>query len=357
MIVQAAVGLALLSANPDVSVVEVEYLGARRATRASGFFAGPGGLVATALHAVTGSAPDDVPVRVVVRTADGREHRVDRILAMSPAEDLCLLRVRHENRSWLEPVGEIEVGTAVVVPSRPGRRKAVDLATRIVGTRVDEMGGVRLRVADPLRGRSGAPAVDERGRVVGIVSTTRELVPAGALRRLAARPCPVSMSEAHAAVASSAWGLVDFAWHAWRRGDEAGALGFLDAAVAASPPLAAAHNMLGVLHRRAGRAAEAAAAYREALRILPAYGPALHNLALLEEDAPEGIEAAGPRRRSAPVVATGGGGSAPHLAVIPLSRPSALPDLLLAVFALVPLPGSYVAAGLIRARRIRRALR
>ncbi len=148
--------------------------------------------------------------------------------------------------------------------------------------RFDEFGNLRYRVDRPLHHRSGAPVVDFQGRLVGLVSTTHELIPAEALAGLVDHPSPVSLREAHLAVAASPQGLLDFAVNAYFDGDRRGAQRLLEAAVALQPPLAEAHNMLGVLLRQTGRYEDARAQYDEAIRIRPMYGAALHNLGLLQ---------------------------------------------------------------------------
>jgi hypothetical protein len=256
--------------------------GTRHDTRATGFLVGDG-LVATALHAVTGSEPDDVPLSVTVVTADGRRFKIGEIEAMDPARDVALLRLPGRSEWWLRPAESIATGSPVRVMGNPLRRDHPVLAATVAGVRLDELGNLRYRIDQPLRRRSGAPVLDGRGRFVGLVSTTHEVIPAEAVMRLLEHRSPVSLREAHEALGRSPQGLLDFAQDAYRRGNLARTMQLLESAVALEPQLAAAHNMLGVLLRRKGRYEEALEHYERAIHILPSYSPAYRNLGLLRE--------------------------------------------------------------------------
>jgi len=274
--------IVLLSAGgPWAGLVGILCDGALHDTRATGFFVGPG-LVATALHAVTGSEQADVPRSVTVVTSDGKRHRVTELQAIDVARDLCLLRIPYRNDTWLRPAPSVASGEPVMVLGSPLRRGDPVLQTQIRSMRLDEFGNLRYRVDRPLHHRSGAPALDQEGRLVGLVSTTHELIPAEALAELAAHPAPLALRDAHLAVAASPQGLLDFALNAYVSGDRRGAQRLLEGAVALQPPLAEAHNLLGVLLRQAGRYEDARAQYDQAIRIRPTYGAAYYNLGLLQ---------------------------------------------------------------------------
>lgn len=279
MITTAAATLLALGI-PQAGTVGVLFDGALHDTRATGFFVAPD-LVVTALHAVTGNDPADLPRRVTIADARGRRFQVESLAAWNLGGDACLVRLPIESRSWLRPAREVAVGAPIAVLPNPLRRRERPLETRIVGTRHDELGGLRYRVADPLRRRSGAPAVDREGRLVGFVSTTYELVPATVVAEMLQRPRRVELREAHFAFARSPHGLLDFAVAAYRQGDPTAALSYVQAAVTGDPQLASAHNLLGVLLRQAGHYEEARVHYERALGLLPDYGPARHNLGLL----------------------------------------------------------------------------
>ncbi|MBN1772977.1 MAG: trypsin-like peptidase domain-containing protein [Deltaproteobacteria bacterium] len=279
MIPLAAASLLALGV-PEAGTVAVLYDGAHHDTRATGFFVAPD-LVVTALHAVTGNEPADLPRRVTIADARGRRFPVELLAAWDLGGDACAVRLPVESRTWLRPAREVVVGAPITVLPNPLRRRERSLETHIVHTRYDETGGLRYRVADPLRRRSGAPAVDREGRLVGFVSTTYELVPAATVARMLQRPRRVALREAHTSFARSPHGLLDFAVAAYRHGERTAALSYVQAAVAGDPQLASAHNLLGVLLRQEGRYEEARKHYERALGLLPDYAPARHNLGLL----------------------------------------------------------------------------
>jgi hypothetical protein len=277
----AATAAALLALGlPQAGTVGVLFDGAHHDTRATGFFVAPD-VVVTALHAVTGNEPADLPRRVTIADARGRRYQVETLAAWDLGGDACAVQLPVENRSWLRPAREVAVGQPVTVLPNPLRRHERPLETRIVNTRHDEIGGLRYRVADPLRRRSGAPAVDREGRLVGFVSTTYELVPVSVVAGMLQRPRRVALREAHQAFARSPHGLLDFAVDAYRHGERTAALSYVEAAVAGDPQLASAHNLLGVLLRQEGHYEEARVHYERALGLVPGYAPARHNLGLL----------------------------------------------------------------------------
>jgi tetratricopeptide (TPR) repeat protein len=273
----------VLAGGPWISLVGILCDGAWHDTRATGFLVGRG-VVATALHAVTGSEPEDIPRSVTVVTADERRFPVAEVLAIDTAHDVCLLRIEYDNETWLRPAERVEVGEPLRVLGNPLHRRHAPLETRLTAIRLDELDHERYRVEHAMRHRSGAPVLDAAGRYVGLVSTTHEVIPADAIRTLLRREHPQTLREAHRAVAASPQGLLDFAQNAYLRGDRDRALMFLQTAVGQEPGLAAAHNMLGVLQRRAGNYPEALRQYELAITSLPSFGAAYHNLGLLRSD-------------------------------------------------------------------------
>jgi hypothetical protein len=304
--------------------------GTRHDTRATGFLVGDG-LVATALHAVTGSEPDDVPRSVTVVTYDGTQYKIAEIEAIDTERDVALLRLPCHAEGWLQPADLATTGSPVRVMGNPLGHGHGVLAATVAGMRLDELGNLRYRIDQPLRRRSGAPVLDGRDRYVGLVSTTHEVIPADAVVRLLEHRSPMSLREAHEALGRSPQGLLDFAQEAYRRGDQRQARALLESAVMAEPQLAAAHNMLGVLLRREGRYEEALAHYERAIRILPTYGAAYRNLGILRERL--AVVALATARLSSARRATGSGRTMPSPPVPGLSSAGA-----------VPLPPTLVAA-------------
>jgi hypothetical protein len=266
------------------AVVTVHCDGARRDTRSGGFFVSPDGLVATVLHGVTGSTPDDLPLRIRVGLADGRWFSVDRIEASDPASDLCLLRLPIASPDWLrlgEPAGTGDEVT--VLADRAGRR--APLRARVAGPRRGEAGEWRLRLDQALTRRSGSAAIDAAGDVVGMVSTTHELIASEAIRGLLDRREPRTPVQAHNALAETPWGLLDFAADSLRRGRLEESLWLLDRAAGTPPALGAVHHLRGVVLARLGDLDAARRAYDAALAIRPDMGASRHNLRLLRERA------------------------------------------------------------------------
>jgi hypothetical protein len=313
--ITAAAATLLALGLPQTGTVGVLFDGALHDTRATGFFVAPD-LVVTALHAVTGNDPADLPRRVTIADAHGRRYPVAALAGWDVAGDACLVRLPVQSRSWLRPAREVAVGSPVTVLPNPLRRRERPLETRIVTTRHDEAGGLRYRVADPLRRRSGAPAVDREGRLVGFVSTTYELIPAGVVAGMLQQPRRVELRDAHFAFARSPHGLLDFAVDAYRRGERTAALSYVQAAVAGDPQLASAHNLLGVLLRQAGQYEEARVHYERALGLLPGYEPARHNLGLLTGELSRGRQEPG-AAAPPPAVAAAGPGAHPDPVVRP----------------------------------------
>ncbi len=147
--------------------------GAFEVSLASGFVVEASGVVVTNFHVV------DVPESpvLVAMTADGRVHPVTRIIAASPFADIAVCR--------LDGVDDLPA-LACVTDARPGARlHAVShpdgafwsitdgILSRFFSLREDGQARTMFSTtADFAVGSSGGPVVDDRGNVVGMVSST-----------------------------------------------------------------------------------------------------------------------------------------------------------------------------------------
>lgn len=142
----------------------------------SGFFFDSPRLIATALHVV-----DDADT-IVVQTSDGRR-QAGRVVAYSRKYDVALVELAHAvpGVRVLEPLaGFVEIGQPVVVIGHPfsGLEYQVHelrglLNWSLTQGVVSAVSGSWLQTDAAINpGNSGGPVVNERGQVLGIVSST-----------------------------------------------------------------------------------------------------------------------------------------------------------------------------------------
>lgn len=150
---------------------------------ATGFVVHPRGLAVTNHHVVK----NDKNHTMVVMTRDGRVFGVREVLAASEANDVALVQLDMDadepDLAWL-PIGDREpVGGKVYVVSHPTRgfySFSEGMVSRYVRGHSQENGQRRavdrmLITADYAKGSSGGPVLNDRGEVVGIVSSTRSI--------------------------------------------------------------------------------------------------------------------------------------------------------------------------------------
>ncbi len=177
-------------------------------------------------HCLAGYRGEDASVKelhgFVVRTWDGRNYPVSEISSVSEVQDLAIVRVDMPEGERLTPLplgNAANVGDTVYTLSHPSGllyRFSKGMVTRNAVTEAPQgipaPPGERPRMcisADYAVGSSGGPVVDERGNLVGVISTTRTLyanggppngqpqmvekhtVPVSLLRELI-DPCPAS---------------------------------------------------------------------------------------------------------------------------------------------------------------------
>jgi S1-C subfamily serine protease len=120
----------------------------------------------------------------VIRTWDGYHYPVSKILAGSEEQDLAILQVDLPKGEKLTPIplgDAAEVGDTVYTVSHPDKmlyrfstgivtRNAMSRSRNINGTLTDRP---RMSIsADYAVGSSGGPVLDDRGNLIGIISTT-----------------------------------------------------------------------------------------------------------------------------------------------------------------------------------------
>lgn len=185
-------------ARESVMVISVAGRSGKNEGIGTGFVVGAGGLIATNLHVIGEARP------LTVRGADGRQHEVVAIEATDRAVDLAILRVADTK---LKPLpladsDEVRQGQPVVALGNPQGLEHSVVAGVVSGTReIDGMPMIQL--AMPIEpGNSGGPLLDDRGRVLGVL-TMKSLVTdnlgfavrINALRPLLERPNPVPLAR------------------------------------------------------------------------------------------------------------------------------------------------------------------
>ena len=141
----------------------------------TGFVLTRSGAVATCLH----SLQDKNVLAVVALTGDGRVAPVVEVLAADPAADLVIMQMEGEGYLPLPVAANAPAGAQIRVLSHPDRNYFTltsGVVSRYSIDRVGEATLVRMAVtAGFAKGSSGAPVLDERGGVVGLVVSTRSI--------------------------------------------------------------------------------------------------------------------------------------------------------------------------------------
>lgn len=164
----------------------------------TGFAISKDGLVATNLH-VIGEAR-----AIFVQTADGKSFKVTQVYASDRGLDLAVLRVEGLELPALE-LGDslaVEQGEQVIALGNPQGLK-YSVVSGVVSSRREMAGRGMLQLAIPIEpGNSGGPVLDQKGRVLGIVTmkslVTENLgfaVEVAELKRLLARPNTIPMDR------------------------------------------------------------------------------------------------------------------------------------------------------------------
>jgi S1-C subfamily serine protease len=142
---------------------------------ATGFIMSTSGACVTSYHVIDQPNADTA----VAMTIDGTMHRVSRVLAASAEDDLAIVQLDGANWRPLRLGRDAPAGTAVHVISHPDGQLFTVTEGIASRHRAVRRNGRRVTVmeitADFARGSSGAPVLDRRGTVVGVVSNTRSI--------------------------------------------------------------------------------------------------------------------------------------------------------------------------------------
>ena len=149
----------------------------------SGFVIGSDGIVVTNYHVIEKASEVET---LGVMTHDGKVLAVKSVLAADEGKDLAVLQVEGKGLVALPVKVGAQVGSRVFVLGHPDGQFYTFTQGLVSRYMVHEghkekggKGGGKLRrmaiTADFARGSSGSPVLDDRGRVVGIVSSTRSI--------------------------------------------------------------------------------------------------------------------------------------------------------------------------------------
>lgn len=146
----------------------------------AGWFMTPDGLIATNYHVLE----DEEAEQLGVMTADGRVFRIEEVVAADRHGDAAILRIEADGEQWewLPLASGAEPGGEVRILSHPDGRfysLSTGIVSRLHRAPAEEDGEARIWTtvtADFGAGSSGAPVLNERGEVVGMVSSTAVLL-------------------------------------------------------------------------------------------------------------------------------------------------------------------------------------
>jgi serine protease Do len=146
----------------------------------AGWFITPDGLVATNYHVLE----DEEAEQLGVMTADGRVFRIKEVVAADRHGDAAILRLQANGEQWAWlPLADAAVpGEEARILSHPdGRFYSLSrgIVSRLHRAPAEEDGEPRVWTtvtADFGAGSSGAPVLNDRGEVIGMVSSTAVLL-------------------------------------------------------------------------------------------------------------------------------------------------------------------------------------
>ncbi len=169
-----------------------------RVATGTAFAVGDAGHVVTNQHIVAGRGTTTVQLRA------GRDPVAARVVARDPSNDLALVKVARAEVRRLRPLplgssGDVRVGdTAIAIGNPFGLARSLSVGVvSAVGRSIGAPAGGRTRgvvqtdaAINP--GNSGGPLLDDRGRVIGVITQGRAggiafAVPVDAVKRLVAR--------------------------------------------------------------------------------------------------------------------------------------------------------------------------
>ena len=147
---------------------------------ASGYIIGAGGIVVTNYHVIA-IGKQDTKQAMFAMTSDGQIFPVKQVLAASKANDVAIVQLEAD-KAVFKPLpiqGDAPVGTKVRVLSHPNEllytlTEGIISRYFVMPNRPNSSGGPTMMAitADYARGSSGGPVLNDRGAVVGMVSST-----------------------------------------------------------------------------------------------------------------------------------------------------------------------------------------
>ncbi|MGA2497342.1 MAG: serine protease [Tepidisphaeraceae bacterium] len=147
---------------------------------ASGYVIGAGGIVVTNYHVIA-IGNKDTKQAMFAMTSDGRIFPVKQVLAASKANDVAIVQLEAD-KAVFKPLpiqGDAPVGSKVRVLSHPDEMlfsltEGIISRYFVMPARPNSSAGPTMMAitADYAKGSSGGPVLNERGAVVGMVSST-----------------------------------------------------------------------------------------------------------------------------------------------------------------------------------------
>ena len=134
----------------------------------SGFFVDKGGVLITNYHVLNGAYAADV------KTYDGREYQIQRVLAYNKTADLIKVKVKIPEKSVhrVEVTPDVpEIAERILVVGSPlGLDQTVSVGIVSAVREFPNVGKIFQMSAPASRGSSGSPVINMDGKVIGVVS-------------------------------------------------------------------------------------------------------------------------------------------------------------------------------------------
>ncbi len=272
-------GLPVLIKKVESSIVVVLTYGKEGSMlgQGTGFFVDQEGDVITNAHVLQGAS------RAVIKTTDGKEHAVQRVLAEDKEGDLVRVSVEISKEAVrpLPVTAELpEVGERIMIMGTPlGLDQTVSDGIVSAVREVPGFGKI-IQVTAPISpGSSGSPVINMRGEVIGIATffvvagqNINFAIPGERIARLAIRQGETLSEREEGRMKewlTSAEGLyatgLRFLW----ADDYERALPYFVETVKRNPGHGAGHFQMGYCLAKLGQYKEAIESYKQALRINP----------------------------------------------------------------------------------------
>jgi tetratricopeptide (TPR) repeat protein len=140
----------------------------KRMGMGSGFFVDKDGGLITNYHVLDGAYAADV------KTYDGREYQIQRVLAYNKTADLIKVKITIPENSvhWVEVTSDVpEIAERILVIGSPlGLDQTVSVGNVSAVREFPKIGKIFQMSAPTSRGSSGSPVINMHGKVIGVVS-------------------------------------------------------------------------------------------------------------------------------------------------------------------------------------------